>query len=145
MTALDVAVEARPARTPVSAKTPVGYIAAEVRAACSRKGVRQGMLAKVFGVSRATITRRWMGDIPWDGAELVTISVMTDTPASAFMPPLDFGPDGAVAQLAELRTFNPKSGSHLHLVASNLAPEPSTPSATPRLLEVPASPIRLIR
>ena len=54
-------------------------------------------------------------------------------------------PPGPLAQLVELRTFNPKSASHLHLVASNPMPEPSISSAAPRLLEVPASPIRLIR
>lgn len=109
MSTTELALNARTPRKPIGRKSPTGYVAAEVRAACVRSGVNQRDLSKVFGVSHTTVSRRWLGDIPWDALELVTIAVMTGTPPSEFMPPLDFGPEGAVAQLAELRTFNPKS------------------------------------
>ena len=114
----EVIPQSRKRGRPNSTATPTGWVAAEVRSACVKSGVNQRDLAKVFEVSHATVSRRWLGDIAWDADELVTIAVMTDTPPKDFMPPLDFGAQGPLAQLVELRTFNPKSARHLRLVSS---------------------------
>ena len=117
-TANIAAIETTPrkARRPAGDNTPTGWVAAEVRAACTRKGISQRDLGKVLSVSHATVSRRWLGDIPWDAQELIAIAVMTDTPPREFMPPLDFDPSGPLAQLVELRTFNPKSHPSLRLL-----------------------------
>lgn len=118
-----------------------------LRKAREQAGYTQVSFAKKLGISRDTVRayETWAGLTHPREQTLRDWSGVTGFSLHWLKTGERLPGDGPLAQLVELRTFNPKSGSHLHLVASNLAPEPSVSSAAPRLLEVPASPIRLIR
>lgn len=96
-------------KPPVVIDSPRAYTAAEVRAACARAGLNQRDVARLLGVSHTSVNRRWNGALAYDADELFAIARTTGVEVGAFFPKLSSRDAGAVAQLAELRTFNPKS------------------------------------
>jgi len=66
--------------------TTTEEVAAEVRAHCARQRVSQRDLAKVLGVSHATLFRRFSGEVAFDVAELAAVAEYLNLPLSALLP-----------------------------------------------------------
>lgn len=57
-------------------------IAAEVRAAAGRAGMRQVDLVRSTSISRQSLSRKWNGDAPFTVDELIEIARALDIPPS---------------------------------------------------------------
>lgn len=53
-------------------------IAAEIRAVAARKQVTQITIAKAIGMSQPALSRRWVGEIPYDLATLEAVLKFLD-------------------------------------------------------------------
>lgn len=86
-------------------------VAAEVRAELARTRVRPNHLPSLLGKSQSYWSRRVNGVTPFDTQDLLALAALLHVhPARFFgvdgLPP-QTDPAGPLAQLAELRTFNP--------------------------------------
>lgn len=66
--------------------TTTESVAAEVRAQCARQRVSQRDLAKVLGVSHATLFRRFSGEVAFDVEELAAVANYLDIPMASLLP-----------------------------------------------------------
>lgn len=51
-------------------------VAANIRAEAARRGYSQSELGRALGITQSQINRRWRGVIPWQLAELDTVSYL---------------------------------------------------------------------
>lgn len=58
----------------------VELVAANVRAACGRRRVRQADLVRLTSLSRSSLSRKWSGRDPFDVGELVEIAEVLEMP-----------------------------------------------------------------
>jgi len=61
-------------------------VAAEVRAEMARQQISQEKLASLTGLSQSRISRRLVGDRPFDVTELAAIAIALGVPVMQFMP-----------------------------------------------------------
>ena len=85
------------------------WTAAAVRAEIARQRIKQTALAAEIGVPQQWLNVRVNGLRAFSPGLLTAVAKCLGRPVSDFMPPIDSGLSGPLAQLAELRTFNPYS------------------------------------
>lgn len=61
-------------------------VAAEVRAEMARQQMSQEKLAALTGLSQSRISRRLVGDRPFDITELAAVATALGVPVTQFMP-----------------------------------------------------------
>lgn len=64
---------------------PHKLVAAEVRAEMARQRMSQVKLAELLGVAQQTISRRLVGEVPFDVTELAQIAALLKVPATQFL------------------------------------------------------------
>jgi transcriptional regulator with XRE-family HTH domain len=64
---------------------PHQLVAAEVRAEMARQRMSQAGLAKLLGVAQQTVSRRLVGEVPFDVAELARIADLLGVPMTQFV------------------------------------------------------------
>lgn len=66
-------------------KTPARRVGDEVRAALARRQISQTVLGQNLGLSQAAVSRRLLGEIPFDVDELTKIAALVDVPIETFV------------------------------------------------------------
>lgn len=64
---------------------PHRLVAAEVRAEMARQQMPQAKLAALLGVAQQTISRRLVGEVPFDVTELARIADLLKVPVTQFL------------------------------------------------------------
>lgn len=71
---------------PAERETWAQLLAAEVRAACARKRITQVKLARAMGMSQPALSRRWVGELPFDTDQLFKIAKLIDVSVMDLLP-----------------------------------------------------------
>ena len=64
---------------------PHKLVAAEVRAEMARQQMPQAKLAALLGVAQQTVSRRLVGEVPFDVSELARIAEVLGVPMTQFL------------------------------------------------------------
>lgn len=64
---------------------PHKLVAAEVRAEMARQRMSQSRLAELLGVAQQTISRRIVGEVPFDVSELARVAELLNVPMTQFL------------------------------------------------------------
>ena len=62
-----------------------GGVAENIRVACARRGWKQVDLARALGVSKATVNAKWMGDRPWQLADIEDVAEALHVPVQGLL------------------------------------------------------------
>lgn len=77
---------AMPSTTPANDRA----IAAEVRAAAARAGIRQTAIAAELGLDKRAVSRRFAGDVPFTAGQLDRVAGLLDVELEALIHPSQF-------------------------------------------------------
>jgi hypothetical protein len=92
-----------------------GRVAAEVRAEMGRAKITTNQLPRLVGSSQSFWSRRVNAEVAFDVEDLSRLAMLLNVPITRFFATVassgdgNVPPTGPLAQLAELRTFNPGS------------------------------------
>ena len=64
---------------------PHELVAAQVREEMARQGISQVKLARLLGVAQQTVSRRIVGEVPFDITELARVADLLNVPLTKFV------------------------------------------------------------